>query len=69
LYCTKDGGKTWHEIAAKLGLILRGVSVAFHPLPDRQTGGYDLFYMTGGNGAYKIPSDLLTRLLSETSTQ
>ena len=54
LWCTTDGGRTWEEIADQLGLVLRGTRVAFHPLPNPETGEYDLFYLTGGGGAYRI---------------
>ncbi len=69
LHCTLDGGSTWKEIASPLGLLLRGTAVAFHPLPDPATGGYDLFYMTGGNGGYRIPFDVLTKVMKEVSPE
>ncbi len=65
LHCTLDGGTTWKEIASPLGLLLRGTAVAFHPLPDPATGGHDLFYMTGGDGAYRIPFDVLMKVMKE----
>lgn len=63
LYCTLDGGRTWKEVAGPLGLLLRGTAVAFDPLPDPVTGQYDLFYMTGGDGAYRIPFSLLLKVM------
>jgi hypothetical protein len=65
LHCTMDGGTTWKEIAGPLGLLYRGTAVAFHPLPDRVTGEHDLFYMTGGNGAYRIPFSLFVKVYKD----
>ncbi len=65
LHCTLDGGATWKEVASPLRLLLRGTAVAFHPLPDPVTGNHDLFYMTGGNGAYRIPFQLLLKVIQE----
>lgn len=54
LWCTTDAGASWDEMAEDMGLALRGTRVAFHPLPAPETGAHDLFYMTGGGGAYRI---------------